>query len=176
MNRYAYDDTIDCVKAPPERWKFKISVFLMWTQKFVTSRCIYIYSVALPLHSLFIVISSYYVNGSRLILTQILPVASLVYFNTAIFRGIKYVDKYSRRESDFLICPPWCRYAHVRSNRNSSSHNEVNLATVLICIVIMFLLCHFPRLIINVAEFIINRTFRWAVAVVMLWSWYNIKV
>ena len=57
-----------------------------------------------------------------------------------------------------------CRYAHVRSNRNSSSHNEVNLATVLICIVIMFLLCHFPRLIINVAEFIINRTFRCAVA------------
>ena len=59
----------------------------MWTQKFVASRCIYIYSVAL--HSLFIVVSSYYVNGSRLILTQILPVASLVYFNTAIFRGIK---------------------------------------------------------------------------------------
>ena len=56
--------------------------------------------------------------------------------------------------------PTLCRYAHVRSNRNSSSHNEVNLATVLICIVIMFLLCHFPRLIINVAEFIINRTFR----------------
>ena len=37
------------------------------------------------------------------------------------------------------------RYAHVRSNRNSSSHNEVNLASVLVCIVIMFLLCHFPR-------------------------------
>ena len=37
------------------------------------------------------------------------------------------------------------RYAHVRSNRNSSSHNEVNLASVLVCIVIMFLFCHFPR-------------------------------
>ena len=52
------------------------------------------------------------------------------------------------------------RYAHVRSsNRNSSSHNEVNLATVLICIVIMFLLCHSPRLIINVAELIISRSY-----------------
>ena len=37
------------------------------------------------------------------------------------------------------------RYAHVRTNRNSSSTNEVNLATVLICIVIIFLLCHSPR-------------------------------
>ena len=52
------------------------------------------------------------------------------------------------------------RYAHVRSsNRNSSSHNEVNLATVLICIVIMFLLCHSPRLVINVAELIITRSY-----------------
>ena len=52
------------------------------------------------------------------------------------------------------------RYAHVRSsNRNSSSHNEVNLATVLICIVIMFLLCHSPRLVINVAELIISRSY-----------------
>ena len=52
------------------------------------------------------------------------------------------------------------RYAHVRSNRgNSSSTNEVNLATVLICIVIMFLLCHSPRLIINLAEFIISKSY-----------------
>ena len=32
---------------------------------------------------------SYYMILSRLVLTQLLPVAALAYFNTAIFRGIK---------------------------------------------------------------------------------------
>ena len=38
------------------------------------------------------------------------------------------------------------KYAHVRANRNSKTNNEMNLAGVLIVIVIVFLLCHFPRL------------------------------
>ena len=40
------------------------------------------------------------------------------------------------------------KYAHVRANRNSKTNNEMNLAGVLIVIVIVFLLCHFPRLTI----------------------------
>ena len=34
-----------------------------------------------------------------------------------------------------------------------SGSSEVNLATVLICIVIVFLFCHIPRVILNCAEF-----------------------
>jgi len=76
----------------------------------------------------------YYINGGRLILTQIFPLASLIYFNINIFKGIKFT--------------------HARASRNCSSYNEMNLASVLVCIVIMFLFCHFPRLIINCYEFL----------------------
>jgi len=83
---------------------------------------------------------TYYVNWTRLLLTGIIPVSSLVYFNTRIFKGIKY--------------------AHVRANRNSKTNNEMNLAGVLIVIVIVFLLCHFPRLIINCTEFLWTNSIR----------------
>jgi len=81
---------------------------------------------------------TYYINWTRLLLTGILPVTLLGYFNTKIFRGIKY--------------------AHVRSNRNSSTSNEMNLAGILVCIVIVFLICHFPRLLINCAEFLMTNS------------------
>ena len=42
-------------------------------------------------------------------------------------------------------CFQGIKYAHVRANRNSKTNNEMNLAGVLIVIVIVFLLCHFPR-------------------------------
>ena len=32
----------------------------------------------------------------------------------------------------------------------------MNLASVLVCIVIIFLLCHLPRLVINLAEFLMS--------------------
>ena len=49
------------------------------------------------------------------------------------------------------------RFAHRRSHRNNSCHhNEMNLSVVLVCIVMVFLVCHVPRLVTNLAEFTMN--------------------
>jgi len=78
---------------------------------------------------------TFYVNWGKLVLTGLLPVTALLYFNICIYRRIKY--------------------AHIRSHRNNNScmHNEMNLSVILVCIVVVFLLCHLPRLAINCAEF-----------------------
>jgi len=74
----------------------------------------------------------YYQNWCRLILTCVLPVGALVFFNTRIFQGIKYT--------------------HQKATNRAVS-GELNLATVLICIVVVFIICHIPRVILNCAEF-----------------------
>ena len=43
------------------------------------------------------------------------------------------------------------RFTHMKANKSGSS--EANLATVLICIVMVFLFCHIPRVILNCTEF-----------------------
>jgi len=37
--------------------------------------------------------------------------------------------------------------------RNKQRASEMNLAAILLCIVILFLICHFPRILLNVHEF-----------------------
>jgi len=56
----------------------------------------------------------------------------LIYFNTRIFRGIKYT--------------------HQKATNRAVS-GELNLASVLICVVAVFLICHIPGVILNCTEF-----------------------
>ena len=45
-----------------------------------------------------------------------------------------------------------CRYTHQKTT-NRAVNGELNLATVLICIVAVFLICHIPRVVLNCTEF-----------------------
>ena len=37
--------------------------------------------------------------------------------------------------------------------RNKQKASEMNLAAILLCIVVLFFICHFPRILLNVHEF-----------------------
>ena len=50
--------------------------------------------------------------------------------------------------SNFLFID---RYTHHKATNRAVS-GELNLATVLICIVVVFIICHVPRIILNCAE------------------------
>jgi len=76
----------------------------------------------------------FYINWCRLLLTCVLPLLSLIYFNYKIFYGI--------------------RYTHIRSGK--SGQREANLAIVLVCIVAVFLICHVPRVILTVHEWVLT--------------------
>ena len=60
---------------------------------------------------------------------------ALVYFNTNIFRGIQMSHERTRR-------------------KNTQRASEMNLAAILFCIVVVFIICHFPRILLNVHELI----------------------
>ena len=59
---------------------------------------------------------------------------ALIYFNSNIFRGIQMTHERTKK-------------------RNKQRASEMNLAAILLCIVILFLICHFPRILLNVHEF-----------------------
>ena len=68
-------------------------------------------------------------------LNLILFEIALVYFNTNIFRGIQMSHERTRR-------------------KNTQRASEMNLAAILFCIVVVFIICHFPRILLNVHELI----------------------
>ena len=73
----------------------------------------------------------YMIQYRNLILFEI----ALVYFNTNIFRGIQMSHERTRR-------------------KNTQRASEMNLAAILFCIVVVFIICHFPRILLNVHELI----------------------
>ena len=45
--------------------------------------------------------------------------------------------------------------SHERTRRkNTQRASEMNLAAILLCIVVVFIICHFPRILLNVHELI----------------------
>ncbi len=76
----------------------------------------------------------FYINWTRLVTTGLVPMAALIFFNWNIFRGIRMTHERTRM-------------------RNKQKASEMNLAAILICIVIVFIICHSPRIMLNVHEF-----------------------
>jgi hypothetical protein len=76
----------------------------------------------------------FYINWTRLVTTGLGPMAALAFFNLRIFRGIRMMHERTRRN-------------------NKQKASEMNLAAILLCIVFLFLVCHFPRIMLNVHEF-----------------------
>ena len=75
----------------------------------------------------------FYINWTRLITTGIIPMSALIYFNFGIFRGIQMTHERVKK-------------------KNKQRASEMNLAAILLCIVFLFLVCHFPRILLNVHE------------------------
>eukprot|EP00093_Oithona_nana_P011486 11486.XXX_567098_570577_1 [CDS] Oithona nana genome sequencing. len=75
----------------------------------------------------------FYINWTRLITTGLIPMGALIYFNFGIFRGIQMTHERVKK-------------------KNKQRASEMNLAAILLCIVFLFLVCHFPRILLNVHE------------------------
>nr|XP_040583812.1 FMRFamide receptor-like [Lepeophtheirus salmonis] len=88
----------------------------------------------------------YYVNVSRLIITGIIPLFSLSYLNMSIYRLIK-------KRGDTSLRGPLSRTRDSNIASNSQKLVEENRAAiVLFFIVVMFLICSLPRVILNLYE------------------------
>ncbi|XP_023335988.1 G-protein coupled receptor daf-37 [Eurytemora carolleeae] len=81
----------------------------------------------------------YYSFYTRLIATGIIPVVFLTFFNIKIYQGIKGVR--TRMEQN-----------GVGSRRQQEAISELNLAIVLVCVVVVFLICHIPRILLNMFD------------------------
>jgi len=79
----------------------------------------------------------FYINWFRLVFTCVLPVSALIFFNCKICKGV--------------------RFAHLRSR--TTIQKEINLAIILMFIVIVFLFCNIPRILINCYDFMVNNDF-----------------
>ena len=92
----------------------------------------------------------YYGNWTKLLTTGLIPFVALVYFNYGIFRHIKKNnDERSRL------------FAHKRNvqEKNKEKASEMNLAMILLCIAIVFLVCHFLRIALNVIKNFMHSVF-----------------
>ena len=91
--------------------------------------------------------STYYINLAVLLVLGIIPLCLLAYFNCVIYQQLK---------------PPTI-LIHQENRGSTSSHisnftnHEKEMARVLIGIVIVFVFCHFLRLMINFYETIVFR-------------------
>ncbi|CAB4067152.1 unnamed protein product [Lepeophtheirus salmonis] len=75
----------------------------------------------------------FYINWTWLIMTCLIPIGSLVYFNSRIFRGIQMTHERTRK-------------------KNKQRAGEMNMAAILLCIVFLFMICHVLRILLNVNE------------------------
>ena len=96
--------------------------------------------------------STYYINFAVLLFLGIIPLALLAYFNCVIYQHIKPPKILLRSENRGSTS------SHTSSQISNFNSHEKEMARVLIGIVIMFISCHFLRLMINFYETIVFRT------------------
>jgi hypothetical protein len=85
----------------------------------------------------------YCLKWTNLLITGLIPFVALVYFNYGIFRHIK---KNNDERSGL--------FAHERNaqEKNKEKASEMNLAMILLCIVIVFLVCHSLPFALSIIE------------------------
>ena len=103
----------------------------------------------------------WYVNASRFLFDWAIPITSLAYLNIRIYLKLK-------------------EYLHRRHIRNRSQTTErpkdVHQAIVLFSIVFLFFICHLPRVILNIQEFInlLEKKYRPEINCILIQYWTRI--
>ena len=86
----------------------------------------------------------WYINISNLLLTAIIPVGVLTYLNCRIYSSLK----------QFVARQPSINQTQSASSARRQQTNDVKKVFILFSIVIIFVLCHSIRVILNIDEFI----------------------
>ena len=91
--------------------------------------------------------STYYINLAVLLVLGIIPLCLLAYFNCVIYQQLKPPTILMHQENR----------GSTTSHMSNFTNHEKEMARVLIGIVIVFVFCHFMRLMINFYETIVFR-------------------
>lgn len=94
--------------------------------------------------------TKYYTFLTRLLVTGILPITSLLFFNLNIYLGLKA----ARRRAYKRPTATTCAQPQVQPKERKKISNETSFSLILLFIVAVFLCCQFPRLVLNMAEFV----------------------
>ena len=95
-----------------------------------------------------------YLNIANIAITGIIPVFLLTYFNFFIGKGMKkFVQQRSTRRQKSLL-----RKSENDIQEEQENKNQRTQTIILFAIVIIFILCHSLRIILNVEEFVIHST------------------
>jgi hypothetical protein len=91
---------------------------------------------------------AYYIFATRLLVTGLVPFGALVFFNYRIHLGLR-TARLRVRDWKFPRRTPGATLRHQRMR------TELNLAVVLVAIVLVFLTCNLPRLLLNLLELVL---------------------
>ena len=87
----------------------------------------------------------WYINVSNLLVTSVIPFLLLTYFNYKIYTALK--ERQNRKAN--MVSQP-----KNTSSRKEHSRKENRQTFVLFAIVVLFVICHALRIILNIAEFL----------------------
>ena len=95
-----------------------------------------------------------YLNIANIAITGIIPVFLLAFFNFFIGKGMKkFVQQRSTRRHQSLL-----RKSKNDIQEEQEDKNQRTQTIILFAIVIIFILCHSLRIILNIEDFVIHRT------------------
>ena len=96
---------------------------------------------------------SWYLNFANILVTVVVPLATLVYLNINIALKLKrHVDTRSQSRVGSTISGEETQITAVPSEDTRRERNMVQQTMMLFAIVILFLICHTPRTILNIEE------------------------